>query len=155
MYIKFTVVQLDSSSRAIIDTLEGSNKVGRNRYRLSKTVTNFKNKGISKNATFALREKIRRYGDEKEKGRNEKKKRNVNSRKELFPETARKIRDVCTIRGRTHVCRITTMYNAHTHDRHTIPLSKVSLVCSRIWRAADWDFRSRQVLWITHGTPLS
>lgn len=38
---------------------------------------------------------------------------------------------------------------------HTIPLSKVSLVCSRIWRAADWDFRSCQVLWIAHGAPLS
>ncbi|XP_060831918.1 uncharacterized protein LOC132916131 [Bombus pascuorum] len=56
--------------------------------------------------------------------------------------------------SKIHVCRI-MMYNVHTHDRHTIPLSKVSLVCSRIWRAADWDFRSRQVLWITHGTSLS
>lgn len=54
------------------------------------TVTNFKNKDISKNSTevFALHGKKYEYTKVKKK-----KKENINSRKELFPETARKIRD--------------------------------------------------------------
>lgn len=35
VYIEFTVAEIDSS-RVIIDTLEGSNQVGKNRCRLSK-----------------------------------------------------------------------------------------------------------------------